>query len=54
MKGHITELALHFEDEDDRVASLVKLFFHELSKKGLVSFFFDYFMDIVPNGFRRN
>ncbi|OAE32488.1 hypothetical protein AXG93_3242s1100 [Marchantia polymorpha subsp. ruderalis] len=34
VKGHISELAIHVEDEDQRISDLVKLFFHELSKKG--------------------
>ncbi|KAL2633859.1 hypothetical protein R1flu_005338 [Riccia fluitans] len=34
VKGHISELAMHIEDEDQRISDLVKVFFHELSKKG--------------------
>lgn len=34
VKGYISEMALHLEDEDLRISNLVKLFFHELSKKG--------------------
>ncbi|KAL3693566.1 hypothetical protein R1sor_007217 [Riccia sorocarpa] len=34
VKGHISELAMHIEDEDQRISDLVKIFFHELSKKG--------------------
>lgn len=34
MKGYINEMALCLEDEDERISSLAKLFFHELSKKG--------------------
>jgi hypothetical protein len=28
-------MALRLEDEDERIANQVKLFFHELSKKGM-------------------
>ncbi|MQL72395.1 hypothetical protein Taro_004763 [Colocasia esculenta] len=34
VKGYINEMAMRLEDEDDRISSLAKLFFHELSKKG--------------------
>ena len=34
VKGHVSEMVLRLEDEDERIQSLVKLFFHELSKKG--------------------
>ncbi|XP_015695348.1 condensin complex subunit 1 isoform X1 [Oryza brachyantha] len=34
VKGFINEMAVRIEDEDDRISSLAKLFFHELSKKG--------------------
>ncbi|XP_054795196.1 condensin-1 complex subunit CAP-D2-like [Prosopis cineraria] len=34
VKGYINEMALRLEDEDKRISSLAKLFFHELSKKG--------------------
>ncbi|XP_017253367.1 condensin-1 complex subunit CAP-D2 isoform X1 [Daucus carota subsp. sativus] len=34
VKGHIYEMAIRLEDEDERISSLAKLFFHELSKKG--------------------
>lgn len=34
VKGYISEMALRLEDEDLRISNLVKLFFHELSKKG--------------------
>lgn len=34
MKGHISEMVLRLEDEDERIQNLVKLFFHELSNKG--------------------
>lgn len=34
MKGYIYEMAMRLEDEEDRIANLAKLFFHELSKKG--------------------
>ncbi|KAG8648989.1 hypothetical protein MANES_08G057600v8 [Manihot esculenta] len=34
VKGYINEMALCLEDEDERISSLAKLFFHELSKKG--------------------
>eukprot|EP00250_Pteridium_aquilinum_P008672 c18119_g1_i1 orf=229-4548(+) len=34
VKGHITELTLRLEDEDLSISNSVKLFFHELSKKG--------------------
>lgn len=30
-------MAMRLEDEDDRISSLAKLFFHELSKKGTFS-----------------
>ncbi|KAK9154345.1 hypothetical protein Sjap_001825 [Stephania japonica] len=34
VKGYINEMAILIEDEDERISSLAKLFFHELSKKG--------------------
>ncbi|KAL6841826.1 hypothetical protein ACP4OV_028338 [Aristida adscensionis] len=34
VKGYINEMAARIEDEDERISSLAKLFFHELSKKG--------------------
>ncbi|XP_047949782.1 condensin-1 complex subunit CAP-D2 [Salvia hispanica] len=34
VKGYIYEMAMRLEDEDGRIGNLVKLFFHELSKKG--------------------
>ena len=34
VKGHITELTLCLEDKDSSISNSVKLFFHELSKKG--------------------
>lgn len=34
VKGHISEMVLRLEDEDERIQNLVKLFFHELSNKG--------------------
>ncbi|KAM7505318.1 hypothetical protein LguiB_004222 [Lonicera macranthoides] len=34
VKGYINEMAMRLEDEDERISSLAKLFFHELSKKG--------------------
>ncbi|KAG8079469.1 hypothetical protein GUJ93_ZPchr0007g4608 [Zizania palustris] len=34
VKGFINEMAVRIEDEDERISSLAKLFFHELSKKG--------------------
>ncbi|KAL8147344.1 condensin-1 complex subunit CAP-D2 [Apium graveolens] len=34
VKGHINEMAIRLEDEDERISNLAKLFFHELSKKG--------------------
>ncbi|CAL1352223.1 unnamed protein product [Linum trigynum] len=34
VKGHINEMAICLEDEEERISSLAKLFFHELSKKG--------------------
>ncbi|PKA58621.1 hypothetical protein AXF42_Ash008908 [Apostasia shenzhenica] len=34
VKGYIDEMAVRLEDEDERISSLAKLFFHELSKKG--------------------
>lgn len=34
VKGYINEMAVRLEDEDTRISSLAKLFFHELSKKG--------------------
>ncbi|KAJ1292247.1 hypothetical protein BS78_02G377600 [Paspalum vaginatum] len=34
VKGYINEMAVRIEDEDERISSLAKLFFHELSKKG--------------------
>lgn len=33
VKGYINEMAARLEDEDDRISSLAKLFFNELSKK---------------------
>lgn len=36
VKGYINEMAMRLEDEDERISSLAKLFFHELSKKGIV------------------
>ncbi|GJN10798.1 hypothetical protein PR202_ga28922 [Eleusine coracana subsp. coracana] len=33
VKGYINEMAVRIEDEDERISSLAKLFFHELSKK---------------------
>ncbi|BAF22440.1 condensin-1 complex subunit CAP-D2 isoform X2 [Oryza sativa Japonica Group] len=35
VKGFINEMAVRIEDEDERISSLAKLFFHELSKKGI-------------------
>jgi condensin complex subunit 1 len=37
VKGFINEMAVRIEDEDKRISSLAKLFFHELSKKGMSS-----------------
>ncbi|KAL9678691.1 hypothetical protein QQ045_016540 [Rhodiola kirilowii] len=37
VKGYINEMAIRLEDEDERISNLVKLFFHEFSKKGLAS-----------------
>ncbi|KAI5396595.1 condensin-1 complex subunit CAP-D2 [Lathyrus oleraceus] len=34
VKGHINEMAVRLEDEDERISNLTKLFFLELSKKG--------------------
>ncbi|ONM60398.1 binding [Zea mays] len=34
VKGYINEMAVRIEDKDERISSLAKLFFHELSKKG--------------------
>ncbi|XP_058107000.1 condensin-1 complex subunit CAP-D2 [Magnolia sinica] len=34
VKGYINEMAIRLEDEDERISSLAKLFFLELSKKG--------------------
>ncbi|XP_072982901.1 condensin-1 complex subunit CAP-D2 [Typha latifolia] len=34
VKGYINEMAVCIEDADERISSLAKLFFHELSKKG--------------------
>ncbi|PON31588.1 Condensin subunit [Parasponia andersonii] len=34
VKGHINEMAIRLEDEDERISNLARLFFHELSKKG--------------------
>ncbi|KAI5084153.1 hypothetical protein GOP47_0000322 [Adiantum capillus-veneris] len=34
VKGHITEMTLRLEDTDLSISNSVKLFFHELSKKG--------------------
>ncbi|KAG2258256.1 hypothetical protein Bca52824_077550 [Brassica carinata] len=34
VKGHINEMAICIEDDVERISSLAKLFFHELSKKG--------------------
>ncbi|XP_050228689.1 condensin-1 complex subunit CAP-D2 [Mercurialis annua] len=34
VKGHINEMAMCLEDEDERISNLARLFFHELSKKG--------------------
>ncbi|KAI3472260.1 hypothetical protein Pfo_029748 [Paulownia fortunei] len=34
VKGYINEMAMRLEDEDERISNLVRLFFHELSKKG--------------------
>lgn len=36
MKGYIDEMAVRIEDKDERISSLAKLFFHELSKKGVL------------------
>lgn len=38
VKGYINEMAIRIEDQDERISSLAKLFFHELSKKGIVIF----------------
>ncbi|KAK8916374.1 hypothetical protein KSP39_PZI022557 [Platanthera zijinensis] len=35
VKGYIDEMAVRIEDKDERISSLAKLFFHELSKKGV-------------------
>lgn len=37
VKGFINEMAVRIEDEDERISSLAKLFFHELSKKGMAT-----------------
>ncbi|CAN1337422.1 Condensin-1 complex subunit CAP-D2 [Linum perenne] len=34
VKGYINEMAICLEDEEERISSLAKLFFNELSKKG--------------------
>ncbi|GAA0170382.1 chromatin/chromatin-binding, or -regulatory protein [Lithospermum erythrorhizon] len=34
VKGYINEMTICLEDEDERISSLAKLFFNELSKKG--------------------
>ncbi|CAD6216815.1 unnamed protein product [Miscanthus lutarioriparius] len=34
VKGYINEMTVRIEDEDERISSLAKLFFHELSKTG--------------------
>ncbi|GLT95831.1 hypothetical protein SLE2022_134920 [Rubroshorea leprosula] len=34
VKGYINEMAIRVVDEDERISSLAKLLFHELSKKG--------------------
>ncbi|XP_078446806.1 binding protein isoform X2 [Wolffia australiana] len=34
VKGYINEMAMKLEDENERISSLSKLFFHQLSKKG--------------------
>jgi len=34
VKGYINEMAVRIEDENERISSLAKLVFHELSKKG--------------------
>ncbi|CAK8571106.1 unnamed protein product [Lathyrus sativus] len=34
VKGHINEMAVRLEDENERISNLAKLFFLELSKKG--------------------
>ncbi|KAE8728931.1 putative cytochrome P450 [Hibiscus syriacus] len=34
VKGYVNEMAIRVEDNDERISSLAKLFFHELSKKG--------------------
>ncbi|KAJ9548071.1 hypothetical protein OSB04_020614 [Centaurea solstitialis] len=34
VKGHINEMAMRLEDENERICNLAKLFFNELSKKG--------------------
>ncbi|XP_024968002.1 condensin complex subunit 1 [Cynara cardunculus var. scolymus] len=34
VKGHINEMAMRLEDENERISNLAKLFFNELSKKG--------------------
>jgi condensin complex subunit 1 len=33
VKGQVSEMALRLEDDDERVADLARLFFHELSHK---------------------
>lgn len=38
MKGHINEMAICIEDDVERISSLAKLFFHELSKKGQLQY----------------
>lgn len=39
MKGHINEMAMRLEDEEERISNLAKLFFLELSKKGTLGSF---------------
>ena len=34
VKGYINEMAIRLEDEEERISSLARLFFTELSKKG--------------------
>lgn len=48
MKGHINEMAIRLEDEDERISNLAKLFFHELSKKGKFS---ESIRNIILNSF---
>lgn len=38
VKGYINEMTICLEDEDERISSLAKLFFNELSKKGNISY----------------